>query len=101
MIAKIYRPARNAMQSGQANSKQWILVYEPDEPRRADPLMGWISSGDTRAQVHLSFATKEEAIAYAEKHGIPYRAQDPGEIKPKTISYSDNFKYNRVDQWTH
>ena len=68
--ARIYRPAKTAMQSGRNNTKQWILEFEPTEARRADALMGWISSGDTRAQVRLRFATKEDAVAYADKHGL-------------------------------
>jgi hypothetical protein len=101
MIAKIYRPARTAMQSGTAATKRWLLEYEPAEPRRIEPLMGWTSSGDMRSQVRLRFATKEEAIDYANRHGIPYRVTEPHEGEPKPMSYSDNFKYNRPEPWTH
>lgn len=101
MVARIYRPAKTAMQSGHAKSKSWVLDYEPEEARRADPLMGWTSSGDMRAQVKLAFASKDEAIAYAEKNGIPYRVQEASDSAPKAMSYSDNFKYSRVGSWTH
>jgi hypothetical protein len=101
MVAKIYRPARTAMQSGTAKTKQWLLDYEPAEPRRIEPLMGWTSSGDMKSQVRLRFATKEEAIAYAEREGIPYRVHEPHDPAPKPMSYSDNFKYNRPEPWTH
>ena len=72
MVARIYRPARSAMQSGKGKSKSWLLEFEPDVPRTADPLMGWTSSGDTRQQLRLGFDTKELAIAYATKNGIAY-----------------------------
>ena len=72
MTARIYKPARTAMQSGPARTKEWVLEYEPEVPREIDPLMGWTSSRDMRSQVRLEFATREEAIAYAERHGIAY-----------------------------
>jgi len=73
MRARIYRPARNAMQSGQAKTKGWVLEFSPEERRKIDPLMGWTGSGDTQRQVRLTFETKEAAIAHADRNGIPYQ----------------------------
>jgi len=100
MTARIYFPARNAMQSGQAKDK-WLLEYEPEAARRIEPLMGWTSSTDMRAQIKLRFDSKEEAIAYATRNGIPYRVDEPRPITRKVISYSDNFKTSRAVPWTH
>ena len=47
MLARIYRPAKNAMQSGPALGKDWVLEFEPTDARRQDPLMGWTTSTDT------------------------------------------------------
>ncbi|MBI5114283.1 ETC complex I subunit [Rhodoplanes serenus] len=101
MIARIYKPARNAMQSGTAKTRHWVLDYEPDEPRRVEPLMGWTSSGDTRQQVRLRFDTREEAIAFCEKRGIPYQVLEPKAPSRRTIAYADNFAYSRRGLWTH
>ncbi|CAL8973169.1 hypothetical protein RHODGE_RHODGE_03444 [Rhodoplanes serenus] len=101
MIARIYKPARNAMQSGTAKTRHWVLDYEPDEPRRVEPLMGWTSSGDTRQQVRLRFDTREEAIAFCEKRGIPYQVLEPKVPSRRTIAYADNFAYSRRGLWTH
>ena len=101
MPARIYKPAKSATQSGLARTKQWLLVFEQDKPREIEPLMGWTSSGDTRQQVRLWFDTKEEAMAYAGREGIAYRVEEPQEDKRRTMSYSDNFKFNRVGPWTH
>ena len=73
MTARIYRPTKTAMQSGQAKTREWVLDYEPEEPRVVESLMGWTSSGDMKGQIRLRFASKEEAVAYAERHGIPYQ----------------------------
>ncbi len=89
------------MQSGTAKTKEWVLDYEPEEPREIEPLMGWTSSGDMRQQVRLRFATVEEAIAYAERHGIPYQVLEPKEPARRVIAYSDNFAYGRRIPWTH
>jgi hypothetical protein len=101
MSARIYRPARTAMQSGAGRTKSWLLVFDQEHAREIEPLMGWTSSGDTRQQVRLSFDTKEEAIAYAVNNNISYRIDAPKEAKRRAMAYSDNFKFNRVGQWTH
>jgi len=101
MLARIFKPSKASNQSGMARTKSWLLVFEQDKPREIEPLMGWTASGDTRQQVTLSFDTKEEAIAFAEREGISYRVEQPHEVKRRTMSYSDNFKFNRVGPWTH
>jgi len=101
MTARIYRPARNAMQSGKGKSNDWVLVHEPAAPREIDPLMGYTSSSDMAQQIRLSFETLEAAEAYAQKNGIPYSVQAPHETTPKRVSYPDNFKSDRKTPWTH
>jgi hypothetical protein len=101
MTARIYKPAKTAMQSGKAKTKDWVLDFEPSEPKEVEPLMGWTTSGDTRQQVRLRFDTKEEAVAYCERNGVPYQVFDPTPAKRAFISYSDNFAYSRRTPWTH
>lgn len=101
MTARIYKPAKTAMQSGQANTKAWVLDFEPEEPRQVEPLMGWTSSSDMQQQVRLRFATKEEAIAYCERCGLAYQLFEGKSLPRRPIAYSDNFAFNRRDAWTH
>jgi hypothetical protein len=101
MTARIYKPARTAMQSGKAKTKDWVLDYDPEQPRTVEPLMGWTSSGDMRQQLKLSFASKEEAVAYCEREGIAFRILPDKEPVRRTMSYSDNFAYTRRGAWTH
>jgi hypothetical protein len=101
MTARIFMPAKNAMQSGEAKSKRWMLEFDQEIPREVEPLMGYTSSADMLQQVQLLFETKEEAIAYAEKNGIAYRVTEPKLREPKRLSYSDNFKFSRVEPWSH
>ena len=89
------------MQSGTAKTKDWVLDYEPEQPRAVEPLMGWTSSGDMRQQVRLRFDTQEEAVAYCERHGIAYQVAEPKPVKRKGLSYSDNFAFTRRGVWTH
>ena len=67
MRARIYQKPRNAMQSGQAGTDHWVLEYETDRRAGPDPLMGWIGGGSTLSQLHLTFATRDEAVAYADE----------------------------------
>ena len=101
MRARIFRPAKNAMQSGKARTKLWLLEYEPETARTVDPLMGWTSSGDMRQQLSLEFDTSEEAVAYAQANGIPYQLFEPHVPTPKPKAYSDNFKFDRKVPWSH
>jgi len=101
MLARIFKPARNAMQSGKAATEKWVLEYEPETRAAADPLMGYTSQVDMRRQIRLEFDTREEATAYAERNGIPYSLAPDHEPAPKKISYADNFRYGRPQPWTH
>jgi hypothetical protein len=95
--ARILRPAKTAMSSGTARTKNWILEFEPATKREAEPLMGWISAEDTLNQIRLSFATLEEAQAYARKHGLEYSVEAPHGSVPSPKAYADNFKIDRID----
>jgi len=100
MTARIYKKAPTATQSGKGK-QDWTLEYEPEQPRVIEPLMGWTSSGDMKQQVRLKFDSKEEAIAYAERNGVPYRVEEPKPASRRTLSYSDNFAPNRIVPWSH
>jgi hypothetical protein len=103
MRARIYQPARNAMQSGMAKAQNWVLEFVPASARSVDPLMGWTSSDDMNSQVRLRFDSREAAEAYAKVHGIDYAV---AETKPRKAiirpgGYGDNFATNRRGVWTH
>ncbi|NBE07985.1 ETC complex I subunit [Paragemmobacter ruber] len=103
MRARIYQPARTAMQSGTAKAKGWVLEFAPASAREVDPLMGWTSSTDTQAQVKLRFETREAAVAYATAKGIAYDVVEPKArkqvIRPR--GYGENFATDRRGAWTH
>ncbi|WP_027488494.1 ETC complex I subunit [Allorhizobium undicola] len=101
MSAKIYRPAKTAMQSGKAKTQFWILEFDASTPRKIDPMMGYTTSSDMLQQVKLTFETQEQAEAYAQKNGIEYRVIQPKEARRQSVSYSDNFRFSRLQPWTH
>jgi hypothetical protein len=101
MVARIYKPSKTAMQSGVARTQDWVLDQGPQARRNIDPLMGWTSSTDMAAQVALSFVTKEDAIAYAERNGLAYVVEEPTTRSAIKKSYADNFKFGRIGSWTH
>ncbi|MCV6602441.1 MAG: ETC complex I subunit [Cohaesibacter sp.] len=102
MKARIFRPSKNAMQSGLAKIHRWVLEFEQTSSRSLEPLMGYTSSRDTRQQLNLSFDSKDEAIAYAKRNKIDYQLIEPKERKRRIVSYSENFATNRVEgNWTH
>ena len=101
MSARIYQPAKTAMQSGKAKTDAWVLEFDAETPRQVEPLMGYTSSSDMNSQIKLSFSSLEEAENYARKNGISYSVQKPQEAKRRPMAYSDNFNYNRSLPWTH
>ena len=102
MLARIYRPSKTAMQSGRARTAEWVLEFEPSDARRPDPLMGWTVTSDTESsQVRLEFATKDEAVRYAEAHGLAFQLVDSAPAKRIIKAYADNFAFNRRTPWTH
>jgi uncharacterized protein YcnI len=101
MLARIYRPAKNAMQSGKAKTKDWVLEFEPASARKPDPLMGWTTSSDMNGQIRLTFDTRDEAVAYAQRHAIAFQLFEPKAPKRILKAYADNFAANRKQPWTH
>src|SRR5258708_6993110 len=94
-------PAGTPVHTGHAQTKSWVLDLEQASPKAVEPLMGWTSSSDMRQQVRLRFDSKDEAIAYCERNGIPYRVFDANPPKRRIMAYADNFAYSRRVPWTH
>ncbi len=101
MLARIYRPAKTAMQSGRAKTRAWILAFEPAAARIPDPLMGWTQTTDTDGQVRLKFDSRDEAVAYAQNKGIAFEILPDPETKKIIKAYADNFSFQRKQPWTH
>ena len=103
MRVRIYKPARNAMQSGIARTRGWVLVYPAADAREIDPLMGWTSSDDTQAQVRLRFESRKQAEDYAREKGLDFEVVEPqsraANIRPR--GYGENFATDRRAPWTH
>ncbi len=86
------------MQSGNRNTKRWLLEIEPAENSRfVEPIMGWTGTEDNTQQVRIFFSTSEDAVKYAKEQGLEYTfiAPKPKKYKPK--SYSDNFKFKNSE----
>jgi hypothetical protein len=102
MLARIFRPSKNAMQSGKGNTREWLLEFEAKDALRSDPLMGWTVTSDTESsQVRLAFDTKEDAVRYAVQNGIAFQLVDPKPAKRIIKAYADNFAFGRKVPWTH
>jgi hypothetical protein len=100
--ARIFSPARSAMQSGAAGQGEWVLQFAPDARQVLDPVTGWSGGLSTMQQVQLRFPTAEAAAAYARAQGLTYvvePAREKRPIRPKV--YADNFRYGRSENWTH
>ena len=103
MRARIYQPAKTAMQSGTAKTHQWVLEFAAASEREIDPLMGWTSSSDTQAQVRLRFDSREAAEAYATDKGLEFDVVEP-KVRKAVIrqrGYGENFATDRKGAWTH
>lgn len=94
--ARIYQPAKTAMQSGRGNTEDWVLEFEPASAKTADPLMGWTGSTDPDSFLRLAFSSRDDAIAYAERSDIAYEVREPKERRIRPKNYADKFRWDRV-----
>lgn len=92
--AKIYRPAKTAMQSGRAKARKWVFEYVPMQKNSPEPLMGW-NSGGTIQQIRLEFDSEEAAIAYAREKGVAYETIEPKKRLYKPKSYAANYAWDK------
>ncbi|HET7816282.1 MAG TPA: ETC complex I subunit [Sphingomicrobium sp.] len=91
-VARISQFDRRTTQSGKANAGLWLLEFERQEPLKPDPLTGWAGSGDTNTQVRITFKTRDEAIAFAERRGLDYHLVLATPVRMKLQAYADNFR---------
>jgi NADH dehydrogenase len=101
--ARIVRLDRNNAQIGSKTAADWCLEFPPQAAKEIDPLMGWTAVSDTQEQVRLRFATRDEAIAYARRHGIDAIVQPDQPRRPniRPGGYGENFSTARREPWTH
>ncbi|KXV14644.1 hypothetical protein AD933_12075 [Acetobacter malorum] len=101
MPARIYKQPKAAGQSGLAGTREWVFEYGQTAPRHQDPLMGWSGCQDTQSQLRLYFASSEDAVAYAQREQIGYEVEVPVQRIRKPKVYADNFRFDRIQNWTH
>jgi len=101
VLARIFRPAKSAMQSGKASTQVWMLEFRPASARKPDTLMGWNTTTDMDGQVRMRFGTRDEAIEFATRHGIAFEVTDNPAPKKIIKAYAENFAYGRRQPWTH
>ena len=97
--ARIYQPDKNAMQSGKAATRQWVLEFIPEKPYFVDNLMGWVGMNDMPQEIRLHFPTQVAAVEYATKQGIPYDTYTPNTRHQVLKAYADNFKFSKMEGW--
>tara|TARA_B100000427_G_scaffold305415_1_gene291435 strand:- start:9 stop:290 length:282 start_codon:yes stop_codon:yes gene_type:complete len=88
--AKIYKPSKNVMQSGNKKYDKWIIEFITNQTG-INPLMGWESSNDTLSEVKLEFENKMLAVEFAKKNNIDYEIIETNIRKVNKKSYADNF----------
>jgi hypothetical protein len=98
-MAVIYKPARSAMTSGKARTRDWKLRFEPRSCPFIEPLTGWTGSDDTLAQVELTFPSAAAAVAYARRQGLRYLLQgaDDSDTRPGSNAKAANTNSSSPD----
>jgi len=101
LAVRVYQPRKNAMQSGRAKTKFWLVEFEPGAQVQADTLMGWVGQGDTRNQLKMRFDSRDDAVAFCTRNSMDFQVIEPKSRRVHRKSYSDNFGYDRDTNWTH
>jgi len=72
----------------------WVPEFERSSAPYIEPLIGWTGSEDPFAQIRSNFPDLQSAIIFAERHGWPYRVEDPPPQLTHLPSYADRFRYD-------
>ena len=91
LALELERPAAG-LGLGRLGGLAVVLDDAREQALRADPLTGWAGSGDTDTQIRLTFASKDEALAYAAKKGLEIHLVPAPPVSLKIQTYADNFK---------
>ena len=84
--ARIRRKGRSVETAGRAGADTWVLSFERETPPEIEPLMGWTGGGDTLATaVNLTFPTRAQAVAYAERQGLDVHVESPPAARPSAL----------------
>ncbi len=100
-IVRIYRSPKPATQSALGNTREWVLEFEPAGGREIDPLMGWVGTSDPESQVRLTFPSREEAVAYAERNALLFEVEPESNVVYRPKAYGENYIPSRLENWTH
>jgi hypothetical protein len=74
--ARIRRYGPSVETAGRARADTWVLTFERQTPPAVEPLTGRTGGTDTLAtEVVLTFPTRAQALAYAERQGLAYSAE--------------------------
>ncbi len=92
MHVRIYCQSRSATQSGRAKVGKWVIMPLLPSARRPESVMGWTSSADTLSELKMTFATYEEAAAFAAKQGWKVAVEPVQSRIVRPRNYADNFK---------
>ena len=95
-VAKIYKPAKTAMQSGRGKTKSWVLEHPRASKVTPEPLMGWQASADTTRQVRLYFDSSDAAIVYCKAHNIAYELVKPNQRKLQ-MKHKRSFRHHNIE----
>jgi hypothetical protein len=92
MKFRIFKPTKNAMQSGKRNTQKWLMLpIEENCIRSVNPLTGWISASNTSSQIRYEFSCKEDAIKFAQDSGFEFVVEEAKTPVIKQKSYAANF----------
>jgi hypothetical protein len=100
-LAVIYKPARSAMTSGKARTRDWKLRFEPRSRPLIEPLMGWTGCDDTLSQIELTFPSAAAAVAYARRQGLRYllQGEENPDARPGSNAKAANARSSSSDVW--
>ncbi len=97
MRVRVYSPASSAAQSGRARAHLWVVEPELATPRLREPIMGWVSAGDSFSELRgrLHFPSQEAALAFVRNKGWEVFVAEPAERRLRPRNYLDNFCITR------
>jgi len=91
---RIFKPAKNCMQSGTNATQKWRIEWDAWE-RWENRLMGWCSTGDPLSNTIVEFSDLEDAIAYCERNKWNFEVEQPQKLRRLKKNYGENYSWNK------
>ena len=100
MAARIFSPPKPRCSRAWRGTREWILEYEPEQPKLIEPLMGWTSSTETQAAGAHELREQGGRGRLRHAPGRGHSCRGAAKDGAETEVLRESFKFGPLDRWS-